>query len=198
MNARLYVFAVGYMAAAKLMVALVHRVTTGAWPRFWGEAWYIMVAAIVISTWVQAGEEIGWRGHALPRLAARLGLARASLALGVSWAVWHLPLFYLHGAATYGQSFVAYLLQVSAISVAMAWLYWRTDGSLLLVMLVHASINNTLGIVPTVPRTPGNPWWPSASLISWLGVAVLWTMAAYFVVRMRHAEIAPPTEPARS
>ena len=32
--ARWYAFAIGYMAVVKLTVALVHRVTTGAWPQF--------------------------------------------------------------------------------------------------------------------------------------------------------------------
>jgi len=191
-SARHYIFAVGYMAAVKLTVAVAHRLVAGAWPRFWEEPWYLMAAVIVVSTWVQAGEEVGWRGYALPRLAARWGLATASIVLGVIWAVWHLPLFYLHGADTYGQSFPAYLLQVVAISIAMAWLYWRTHGSLLLVMLMHASINNTKGIVPAVPRLPGNPLWPGASLTSWLGVAVLWAVAALTLVRMRQAGLTRP------
>ncbi len=82
-GAQWYVFAVSYMAAIKLAVALVHRVITGSWPRFGNEAWYVIVVAIVISTPVQAGEEIGWRGYALPRLAARFGFARASVLLGL-------------------------------------------------------------------------------------------------------------------
>ena len=36
----------------------------------------------------------------------------------------------------------------TALSVTMAWLYWKTEGSLLLVMLMHASVNNATGIVP--------------------------------------------------
>src|SRR5262245_54877009 len=130
--ARWYVFAVGYMAAIKLAVALVHRLATGAWPRFEISSWYLIPFGILISTPFQAGEEIGWRGYALPRLAARFGLARASMLLGVIWACWHLPLFFAHGADTYGQSFFVYLLQVTALSVAIAWLYVRTGGSLLL------------------------------------------------------------------
>src|SRR4029077_5413333 len=143
-----YLFAVGYMVAIKLTVALVHRLATGTWPRFGDVPWYLMVAVIPISTWVQAGEEVGWRGYALPRLAARFGLSGASVVLGVIWATWHLPLFYLRGADTYGQSFVTYLLTVIALSVAMAWVYWNTHGSLLLTMLMHAAINNTKDIVP--------------------------------------------------
>ena len=71
-SARWYVFAGGYMIAIKLATALVYRVITGAWPRFGFENWYLMLAATVLSTVVggQAGEEIGWRGFALPRLAA--------------------------------------------------------------------------------------------------------------------------------
>jgi membrane protease YdiL (CAAX protease family) len=49
--------------------------------------------------------------------------------LGVIWALWHLPLFYLRGADTYGQSFPVYVLQVTALSIAIAWLYWRTCES---------------------------------------------------------------------
>src|SRR3954470_21133177 len=54
---RWYLFAVGYMAAAKLIVALLHRVLFGAWPRFGDEAWYVMIAATILSTIVggQAG-----------------------------------------------------------------------------------------------------------------------------------------------
>jgi len=191
-GARYYLFAVGYMAAVKLTAAVAHRLGTGAWPRFWEEPWYLMAAAIVISTWVQAGEEVGWRGYVLPRLAARCGLATAGILLGVIWAVWHLPLFYLHGADTYGQSFAAYLMQVVAISIAMAWLYWRTRGSLLLVMLMHASINNTKGIVPTIPRLPTDPLWPGTSLTAWLTVAVLWAVAVPILVHMHRAGVARP------
>lgn len=127
---RWYVFAIGYMAAVKLTVALVHRIAMGAWPLFgpetrhgaWYDTWYAMLAATIFSTAIggQAGEEIGWRGYALPRLAARLGLARASILLGIIWACWHLPLFFIPGADTFGESFPVYLLSVTALSVA--WL----------------------------------------------------------------------------
>lgn len=181
---RWYVFAVGYMAAIKLAVALVHRVATGAWPRFGGEAWYIMLAAIVISTPVQAGEEIGWRGYALPRLASRFGFARGSLLLGVIWACWHLPLFFIPGIDKSGQSFPLYLLQVTALSVALAWLYVHTNGSLLLVMLMHSAVNQTKDIVPSAVSAATNPFALSTSLVAWLTVALLWICGGYFLVRM--------------
>jgi hypothetical protein len=41
--ARWYVFAIGYMAALKLVVAVVHRVGWGAWPRFGEEPWVLML-----------------------------------------------------------------------------------------------------------------------------------------------------------
>ena len=37
--AQWYLFAVAYIPAIKLAVALVHRVATGAWPRFGHEPW---------------------------------------------------------------------------------------------------------------------------------------------------------------
>ena len=183
-GARWYLFAVGYFPSIKLLVALVHRVATGQWPRFGEEAWYLMIAAITVSTWVQAGEEIGWRGYALPRLSERFGLAPASVILGIIWATWHLPLFFIPDTSTFGQSFPVYLLQVTALSVVVAWLYWRTEGSLMLVMLLHAAVNNTKDIVPSAVPGATNTFALSPSLVAWLTVAFLWITAVYFLVRM--------------
>ena len=185
---RWYVFALGYTAAVKLVVALLHRVVAGEWPRFGDTPWFIIPFAIAISTPVQAGEEIGWRGFALPRLAARFGLAPASILLGVIWAVWHLPLFFVGGADKHGQSFFVYAFQVTAISVAFAWLYVRTGGSLLLCMLLHAAVNNTKDIVPSVSPGASNVFGLEASLVAWLTVAVLWACAAYFLAWMARTE----------
>ncbi len=184
--ARWYVFAVGYFAAIKLAVALVHRVVSGAWPSFGQTPVYLMAGAIIVSTPVQAGEEIGWRGYALPRLAESLGLPVASVVLGAIWACWHLPFFFIPGSDNAGQSFPVYLLAVTALSVAIAWLYWRTGGSLLLTMLMHAAINNTAGILSSQARV-ANPFSLRTTLAAWLTAALSWIGALYFLVRMRGA-----------
>lgn len=183
-GARWYVFALGYMVVIKLAVALVHRLTFGSWPHFGSEGPAIMLIAIVISTPVQAGEEIGWRGYALPRLAERMGFAWASLLLGVVWAAWHLPQFFLHGADTYGQSFPIWSLEVIAMSVAIVWLYTHTKGSVLLPMLMHAAINNTKDIVPSGAANATNAFSLHASPVLYLTAGLLWVTAAYFLIRM--------------
>lgn len=186
---RWYVFALSYIATIKLTVAVVIRIATGAWPPFGQEPWYLMAGVIVISTWVQAGEEVGWRGYALPRLSERFGLAAASMILGLLWATWHLPLFFVPASDTFGQSFALYLLQVTAMSVAMAWLYWRTNGSLLLVMILHAAVNNTKDIVPSVVPGATNPFAFNGSLVGWLTVAFLWIAGVVFLVQMGNARM---------
>jgi membrane protease YdiL (CAAX protease family) len=138
------------------------------------------------------GEEIGWRGYALPRLTERFGLARASLALGLIWACWHLPVFFIPGLDQYGQSFPVYVLQVTALSVAMAWLYVHTNGSLLLAILMHSAINQSKDIVPSARSIATNPFALNASLVAWLTIGLLWISAGYFLVRM-HRTAAPRT-----
>ena len=188
-GARWYVFAAGYMAAVKLTAALFHRILAGTWPPLGPESVIIMVLGLVVSTPIQAGEEIGWRGYALPRLAAYVGLGPASIILGVIWACWHLPIYFVPGAETASQSFAIYTVSVTAISVAMAWLYWRTNGSLLLTMLMHAAINNTKDIVPSAGPAVAGPFGISASRMSMLTAALLWVCAAYLLVRMRGATL---------
>jgi hypothetical protein len=187
---RWYAFALGYMAVVKLAAAMLHRLVAGEWPRFGEQPVILMFMAAAFSTVFlgQAGEELGWRGYALPRLAARFGMGWASVLLGVIWALWHLPLFFIAGTGTTDQSFPIYLLQVTALSVAIAWVYYNTGGSLLLTMLFHAAINNTKDIVPSAPATPPGVWTLSGTLVSWLTVGLLWLGAAYFLVRIARSQ----------
>lgn len=186
-KARWYLFALTYIAAIKLVAAVVHRAATGEWPQFGDTPLYLMLGATLVSTMIfgQSGEEVGWRGYALPRLAARFGLGPASVVLGVIWAAWHLPHFFIPGSNLLGQSFPLYLMQVTALSVAFAWLWRRTGGSLLLTMLLHAAVNNTKDIVPSGVAGATDPFALSTSTVGWLTVLVLWICAGYFLVRMR-------------
>ncbi|MCC7180275.1 MAG: CPBP family intramembrane metalloprotease [Acidobacteria bacterium] len=190
----LYVFALGYMTVTKLAAAGIVRLATGAWPAFGQTPWPLLLAAAVATAWAQAGEEVGWRGYALPRLARRIGLGPAGILLGLVWALWHLPLFFIPGTGSDGQSFPLYLLHVMALSVAMAWLYWRAAGSLLLVMLMHAAVNNTTGIVPAAVPGADNSLSLDGSLVGWITVAVSWLVAVPCLFAMRGVRVGAPLE----
>ena len=180
---RYYLFAVSYLAAIKLGVALLHRAVLGSWPAFTQESLPLMLAAVLISTPFQSGEEIGWRGYLLPKLSSRVGLRTASLIVGVIWACWHLPFFFIASADKSGQPFAPYLLGVTALSVAMAWLYWRTRGSLLLTMLMHAAVNN-LNVVPSPTSAPAGVFSLHASFVAWSTVALMWIGVVFFLKAM--------------
>ena len=95
--------------------------------------------------WVVIGEEYGWRGFALPRLQARFGSLGASLVLGFLWSSWHLPMFFTPGSPQYTETFwFSYLQYVGAITlvtIIMTMLYNHARGSVLVCMLLHASLN---------------------------------------------------------
>lgn len=87
------------------------------------------------------GEEIGWRGYALPHLQKRHSALTATLIIGVLWALWHIPAFF------YKDTYVAMglvaglpllLLSIIAASVVFTWLYNGSGGSLLVVIIFHA------------------------------------------------------------
>lgn len=186
-GARWFAFALFFIAAVKLLVAVIVRLVTGAWPVFGTEPVLLMFAAAIGSALLggQVGEELGWRGYALPRMARPLGLGPASIVLGAIWAAWHLPLFHILGGDTVGQSFPFYLLQVIALSIVIAWVYMKTNGSLSVTMLLHAAVNNTKDIVPSAVPGASDPWSLHASFTGWLTLTVLWLCAVLFLYDMR-------------
>ncbi len=86
------------------------------------------------------GEEPGWRGFALPHLFKQWSPIVASAILTVIWALWHLPLWFIPGAEV-PKPFFIYVLGVAAITLVMTWLHFRSNGSVLMAILFHASLN---------------------------------------------------------
>jgi uncharacterized protein len=93
------------------------------------------------------GEEIGWRGYALPRVQSTRTALTASLVVGTLHGLWHLPLW-LRGDVDHRLSvYPAFLIQALALAVIYTWLYNSSKGSLLLVVLFHTATNAPLTLV---------------------------------------------------
>lgn len=114
-----------------------------------GEMDYLPYLGIpgAIAVWLLTyglGEEVGWRGFALPHLQRRYSARTAALILGVIWAGWHLPAFWFRD--TYMQmglltGFPMLLVSVVFASIILAWLYNGSGGSLFVVIVFHALFN---------------------------------------------------------
>lgn len=105
------------------------------------------------------GEEVGWRGFALPRLQSRASALRASLLLALAWAGWHLPLFaFSEGLSSLGLAgTVGWLISLGLGSVLLTWLFNSTGGSIAAVALFHAALDVfiTSPIATALPNVMG-------------------------------------------
>lgn len=89
---------------------------------------------------IALGEEPGFRGFALPRLLVERSALSAALILGVFHAIWHIPLF------IFGSDSPMIVPIIISGAVLNTWLFNKTNGSVLLAMLLHASIDLMVGI----------------------------------------------------
>jgi membrane protease YdiL (CAAX protease family) len=139
----------------------------------------MLLPLLLVSVFVSGlGEELGWRGYALPRLQRRNGPLAASVIVGVLWAVWHLPVYCSASAQSgvlFALEFVLYSLIVVSFSVILTWVYNATDRSLWMVVLMHAAFTaagNTI-MVAIAPARVGT-WVPyTVSVLSACGTAIL-------------------------
>ncbi len=101
-------------------------------------------------------EEFGWRGYALEPLMDRFGALFGSTLLGIVWGVWHLPWFYMPSMTLYYQRpLIGFLITITLLSVIMAWVFVNTNGSLLVMILMHASFNWAMWAFPAIESDIG-------------------------------------------
>lgn len=118
------------------------------------------------------GEEVGWRGFALPRLQKKYNALTATAILSVFWTIWHLPLFwFIPGYMKMGLGdFMGLSLSFFLGAVIFTWLTNSTRGSILIAAIYHGASD----IVFTTP-SPGNLATVTGVLITVLGIIILLT-----------------------
>ncbi len=85
------------------------------------------------------GEETGWRGFALPELQKRFSQLTSTFIVAGCWAAWHIPQFFaLHSYNDLSAgSAVGFAFGLACGAVVATWLYNRTGGSILAVVVWH-------------------------------------------------------------
>jgi membrane protease YdiL (CAAX protease family) len=111
------------------------------------------------------GEEIGWRGFALPQLLAKHSALTASLILGSLWALFHLPLFFTRGDSFASTPPLSFLVRMIGAAILFTWIYNNTGGSLLLAYLMHAASNFWPRVLPMEAIVGPFAWLPDAITI---------------------------------
>ena len=133
-------------------IALIGGSTCAAWilPELWGAPHLPIRASLlasplnllIIALLAGSQEEVGWRGYILDPLEGRLGPWLGSLLLGVIWALWHLPLFFIPESGLGAIPWPAFLLLTTGYSCFFSWLRaasWKRTFS---GIFAHALVND--------------------------------------------------------
>jgi membrane protease YdiL (CAAX protease family) len=133
-----------------LFSVVIVRIWDGVWPdlaqfgymqEFPNQGWLASWAVWTLTFGL--GEEIGWRGFALPRLQKRRGAWVATLILGGLWALWHLPQFF-YNYTWHLLGAVAFVASTVSGAIVLTWLYNNTGGSVLVAALWHGAFNTAV------------------------------------------------------
>jgi membrane protease YdiL (CAAX protease family) len=106
--------------------------------------WRAALPALVLALFLGPIEEFGWRGLALPLLQRRFAPFWAGLILGVIWALWHIPSFFISGMPQTAWSAGPYFLGIITLSVILTPMFNAARGSLLIAVLYHFQMMNPL------------------------------------------------------
>lgn len=136
-----------------------------------------LVLSLVFASLTPFIEELGWRGYLLERFQEKRSALTASLIIGLAWALWHLPLFFIGGTyqASLGigtQAFWLFMLGIVPLSFVFTWVYNNTQRSILAAFLLHAMVNFTgeLFDISARANTISTLLW----VIAALGITLFW------------------------
>jgi membrane protease YdiL (CAAX protease family) len=177
-----YLIALLAPVVIELLAIPIHRLLGDAIPSFEFANWIRMlpsqlpglVAVLLFLMLFSVGEELGWRGYAMPGLQVRYGPVWASIILGLLWGFWHLPLFWIPGTSQYGLSVPGFILATIGYSFIYTCILNGTKGSVLLVSLFHSASNLAVSY--------GNALFPSITLKLYLSLPALAVLVILVVV----------------
>ncbi|MCK4900539.1 MAG: CPBP family intramembrane metalloprotease [Anaerolineales bacterium] len=125
-------------------------------------------------------EEVGWMGYAFDPMQGLWNSLKASLVLGILWAIWHIP-FYI--ASDFEPVWIAgQLISMLAIRILISWIFNNTGKSVFATVLIHTVYNVCTIMVPSFYTSLGNSITSILIIISSVIVVFFWgseTLAQY-------------------
>lgn len=151
---QVYAFIILYPLGLHLAVIGIDRLLGGPAPVFFqaegvpqGPIWLVLLGLMVFQVLVRGiGEETGWRGYALPALQQRFGDLRASLVLGLLWALWH---FHPANFDALGNGIgISTFITVFLSTFIFTWVANQARGSIFIAAIFHMTSNVAEFIIP--------------------------------------------------
>lgn len=141
-------------------------------PSFW---WFFPYLVLMIL--LGGGqEEFGWRGYALPRLEDQFDLWTANTLLGILWAAWHIPLWFIQGTSQSFMNFGSFILFTVGLSYLFSWLRNLSGNKPFACMYAHGLANAFVPFFPTIvldshASQPG--FWILSSITLLVGLIIM-------------------------
>ena len=93
-------------------------------------------------------EEVGWRAYILPIFEKKFGLIIGSLILGIIWAVWHIPLWFIPGTAQSYMNFLGFTFLCIGYSYFFSWVIKASGNRFFSGLIVHGVANTVVVVFP--------------------------------------------------
>ncbi len=146
--------------------------------------WALLTTPVLFANIAPIGEELGWRGLALPYLLGRHKPLTASLILGLIRIAWHLPAFVLGGMMVTPLADLGWwCLGELALTVVMTMLFLRAHGNVLVAGIVPHVLVNALGRLGDWASRPAE----ALIMLVWAGIALCVTPRSRYDGSHEHA-----------
>lgn len=140
--------------------------TFAAWyiPELYGEprlpsllpSIWVFIPCLVFMIFVGGGqEEFGWRGYALPVLEKKFGIWSANIILGVIWALWHIPTWFITGTTQSHMNFGGFVLLMTGYSFIFSWIRKISGNRPFSGIYAHGLANAIIPLMPTFNMLDG-------------------------------------------
>lgn len=127
------------------------------------------------------GEEVGWRGFALPRLQEKFNALNSSVILTLFWAIWHLPLFfYRPGFISMDfAGIIGWLFSLLTGSILLTWLYNSSKEGILICAVFHSTINIAFSADIA-----------NKNLVNYMGLLItIWGILTIFLLKRKNLDL---------
>jgi len=137
---------------------------------------WIFIPYLLIMIFLGGGqEEFGWRGYALPLLEKQFGIWLANIILGIVWACWHLPLWFITGTYQTYMNFGGFILLTVGYSFIFSWILKISGHRLFSGLYTHGVANAFIPLMPTLIMQKNMPqprFWIWVTLTFLIGILI--------------------------